>query len=223
MCDNKTIWDELVKSEYQLETIEIIIGAKLLEINIIFNNLNDLKNFTNDIFNKYYLLINNVELSNNSLLLNFFHTTIDTFEKLNYPPNVNIIKIIVKKESIILNLIKSLFYQIKLLNLPENLTQLKIISVYPLDLSNLPTQILLLDIADSPCKFNLDYLPEGVKIIYLPQIVNTTQKEFYYFYKLSDLSNLPSSLIEINFSNNIVYKSTNELMEKFNKDFKLNC
>jgi hypothetical protein len=219
LCDNKTIWNELVKSEYQLKLIEITIGAKLLEIHIIFDNHNDLDNFTNDIFNKYYHSMNNIEPSNNSLLLNIFHTTIDTFETLNYPPNVNIIKIY-KVNNQTSKLIKSSFYQIKLFNLPEKLTQLKIVSLYTFDLSNLPTQIILLDIAESPCKFNLDYLPDSIQILYFPPIVKTIHNDFYYFYKLSDLSNLPSSLIELNFGNFIIYKSIGELMEKFNKDFK---
>lgn len=218
MCDNKTIWNELVETNYQLETIEITIGTKLLEINIIFNNYNDLDDFTNDIFNKYYHSMNNINPSNNSLLLNLFHTTIDTFETLNYPPNVNMIKIMVRNE--IQKLIKSPFYQTKLFNLPTNLAQLKIVSKFPFDLSNLPTQIILLDIAESPCKFNLDYLPDSIQILYLPPVVKTTRNDFNYFYKLLDLSNLPSSLVEINLGNFIIYKSIGELMEKFNKDFK---
>lgn len=212
MCDNKTIWDELVKSEYQLKLIEIIIEAKLVEIHIIFDNYCDLNNFTNDIFNKYFHSMNNIEISNNSLWINLFHTTIDTFETLNYPSNVNMIKIMVKNE--IQNLIKSPFYQTKLFNLPENLTQLKIISLYPFDLSNLPTQIILLDIEETECKFNLDYLPDSIQILYLPNIITSK------IYKLLDLSNLPSSLVEINFSNFIIYKSIDELMEKFKNDFK---
>ena len=212
MCDNKTIWDELVKSEYQLKLIEIIIETKLLEIHIIFDNYCDLNNFTNDIFNKYFHSMNNIEISNNSLWINLFHTTIDTFETLNYPSNVNMIKIMVKNE--IQNLIKSPFYQTKLFNLPENLTQLKIISLYLFDLSNLPTQIILLDIEETECKFNLDYLPDSIQILYLPNIITSK------IYKLLDLSNLPSSLVEINFSNFIIYKSIDELMEKFKNDFK---
>lgn len=212
MCDNKTIWDELVKSEYQLKLIEIIIEAKLLEIHIIFDNYCDLNNFTNDIFNKYFHSMNNIEISNNSLWISFNHTTIDTFETLNYPSNVNMIKIMVKNE--IQNLIKSPFYQTKLFNLPENLTQLKIISLYPFDLSNLPTQIILLDIQETECKFNLDYLPDSIQILCLPNIITSKN------YKLLDLSNLPHSLVEINFGNFIIYKSIGELMEKFNKDFK---
>lgn len=219
MCNNKTIWNILVKSEYQLKCIEITIGSKLLEIHIIFDNHNDLDNFTNNIFNKYYYSMNNIEPSNNSLLLNIFHTTIDTFETLNYPPNVNIIKIMIKNE--IQKLIKSPFYRIKLFNLPENLTQLKIVSLYPFDLSNLPTQIILLDIAESPCKFNIDYLPDSIQILYFPPIIKTICNDFNYFYKLSDLSNLPSSLIEINFGNFITYKSISELMENFNNDFSI--
>jgi hypothetical protein len=215
MCDNKTIWDELVKSEYQLKLIEITIGAKLLEINIIFNNYNDLDDFTNYIFSKYYHSMNNIKPSNNSLLLNLFHITIDIFETLNYPPNVNMIKIMVNNE--IQKLIKSPFYYIKLFNLPTNLTQLKILSLYPFDLSNLPTTLILLDIQETECKFNLDYLPDSIQILCLPNIITSK------IYKLLDLSNLPSSLVEINFSNFIIYKSIGELMEKFNKDFKLNC
>ena len=35
MCNNKTIWEELCKSNYQLESIEITIETKFLELNII--------------------------------------------------------------------------------------------------------------------------------------------------------------------------------------------
>lgn len=221
MCNNKTIWEELCKSNYQLESIEITIETKFLELNINFANSNDLDNFTNNIFNKYYQLLNNVELSNNLLLVNLFDTSniVDLFETLNYPSNVKIIKIIVKNE--IVNSIKSQNNSIKLLNLPDNLSQLKIISIYPFDLSNLPIQIVLLDIVDSDCKFNLNYLPDSIQILYLPQINTLKLKDYNYFYKLSDLSNLPSSLVEINFGTNtdIVYKSTSELMEKFNNNF----
>lgn len=212
MCDNKTIWDELVKSEYQLKLIEIIIETKLLEIHIIFDNYCDLNNFTNDIFNKYFHSMNNIEISNNSLWINFNHTTIHTFETLNYPSNVNMIKILVNNETS--KLIKSSFYKIKLFNLPTNLTQLKILSLYPFDLSNLPTTLILLDIEETECKFNLDYLPDSIQILYLPNIITSK------IYKLLDLSNLPSSLVEINFSNFIIYKSIDELMEKFKNDFK---
>lgn len=212
MCDNKTIWDELVKSEYQLKLIEIIIETKLLEIHIIFDNYCDLNNFTNDIFNKYFHSMNNIEISNNSLWINFNHITIHTFETLNYPSNVNMIKILVNNETS--KLIKSSFYKIKLFNLPTNLTQLKILSLYPFDLSNLPTTLILLDIEETECKFNLDYLPDSIQILYLPNIITSK------IYKLLDLSNLPSSLVEINFSNFIIYKSIDELMEKFKNDFK---
>ena len=212
MCDNKTIWDELVKSEYQLKLIEITIEAKLLEIHIIFDNYCDLNNFTNDIFNKYYHSMNNIEIPNNSLWINLFHTTIYTFETLNYPSNVNMIKILVNNE--ISKLIKSLFYQIKLFNLPANLKQLKILSSYPFNLTNLPTQLILLDIQEIECKFNLDYLPDSIQILSLPNIITSK------IYKLLDLSNLPYSLVQINFGNFIIYKSIGELMEKFNKDFK---
>lgn len=219
MCDDKIIWDELVKSDYQLETLEITIGTKLFEINVIFNNFNDLDKFTNNIFDKYYCSMNNIVSSNNSLMVHFFHTTIDTFETINYPPNVNIIKIMVKNNDKITNLIKSPFYQIKLFNLPTNLIQLKIISKYSFNLSNLPTQLILLDVSESPCKFNLDYLPDSVQILYLPTLP-MFKKIFKYIYELKDLINLPSSLnkIYIGKNRNIVYNSAKELIEKYNND-----
>lgn len=219
MCDNKIIWDELVKSDYLLEMIEITIGTKLLEINVIFDNFDDLDKFTNYISNKYYYSMNNVEPSNNSLLINLFHKTIDIFEMLNYPPNVNIIKIMVENDDEMTNFIKSPFYQIKLLNLPTNLIQLKIISKYSFNLSNLPTQLILLDLSESSCKFNLDYLPDSVQILYLPTLP-MFKKIFKYIYELKDLINLPSSLnkIYIGKNRNIVYNSAKELIENYNND-----
>lgn len=205
MCDNKSIWNELVKTNYKFTNIEITIEEKLVELNIYFSNSNDLDIFTNSIYNIYFQSMNNVELFNNSLQLNLFDSNIiNLFEMLNFPSNVDIIKIMVENK--IEKLIESQIYKIKILNLPINLSQLKIISNYPFDLSNLPTQLILLDIAESNCKFNLDYLPNSVQILYLPNI-----------YDFNNLSNLPSSLEEINFSNNTVYKSIGELVEKFNK------
>lgn len=214
MTDNKTIWDELVKTDYQLESIEITIGSKILEICIIFNNLNDLDNFTNYIFTKYYYSINNVNISDYSFSLNLFYTTIDTFEMLDYPSNVSIIKIY--NNVCVKTLPETQIYSIKLLNLPPNLSQLKIISHNPFNLSNLPQQLILLDLAESPCKFNLDYLPNSIQILYLHNIYEIIQMKIY---KLEDLSNLPSGLVEINFGNYKKYNSTDELMKKFNKDF----
>ena len=63
------------------------------------------------------------------------------------------------------------------------------------------SQIILLDVQETECKFNLDYLPDSIQILCLPNIITSK------IYKLLDLSNLPYSLVEINFGNLIIYKS----------------
>jgi hypothetical protein len=217
MSNDKIIWRELVQTKYILSNIEIQIGLQTIAINITFNNYNDLSNFTNYIFNKYYQTLTNIDPYSKSLQLNLNinYYILDLFEILEYPSNINIMKIIIDSRTH--NSIKSYKKSIKLNNLPSNLSQLKIISLVPFDLCNLPTQIFLLDISECECKLNLDYLPDSINILYLPELSITTDD---YFYKLSDFENLPKSLIEINFGINIVYKSTKELMEKidfFNK------
>jgi hypothetical protein len=219
MSNDKIIWKELVQTKYILSNIEIQIEVQTIVINICFDNYVDLKNFENYIFNKYYQTLTNIEPYSKSLQLNLNinNYILDFFEILEYPSNTNILNIYIDSKTS--NSIKMYKNLINCNNFPSNLSQLKIISLVPFNLSNLPTQIFLLDISECECKLNLDYLPDSINILYLPKLPRIQKINDKYFYKLSDLINLPKSLIEINFgiNTNNIYKSTKELIDLFIK------
>jgi len=222
------IWNELVKSNYNIKCIEMLITSVYIDIQISFENYNSIEHFSLKIFKQINQRLNtNV---NNNLLQLCLHkinddNPVNLFENLNYPQNVH--RIIIMVDSLSSKIFLSNTNCFKLFNLPEQLEELKIISSIPFDLSKLPTKIFLLDILNSKCKFNLDYLPDSIKIIYLSELLNffdMTQEDNEYQYKLSDLINLPSSLIEINIGHpckNIVYSSVQKLIKNFEKDINL--
>lgn len=210
------IWNELVKFKENIKYITMEIFTGFLDIEIIFDNNSEL--FSKKIFEQ----INHILYINDSTFLLKLQITneshiINLFEKLYYPPNVNTMIIVINTP--FSEAISCVYDCIKLLNLPECLEQLKIISSIPFDLSNLPTGLFLLDISESKCKFNLDYLPNSLKVLYLPELPLIQSNKYQYIYKLTNLSNLPSSLIEINIgtNRNIVWTSIEELIKNFDK------
>ena len=218
---NFIIWNELHKSDYKIKDIEIIIYTKYIDIQTTFTDSSSLEHFSTKIFKQINYILN-VNLNHNMFGLNLqmmnYNNIINLFENLNYPSNVNMMFIMI--DTIISKSFLQMFNNIKLYNLPEQLEELKITSHIPFDLSNLPTKMFLLDISASECKFNLDYLPESIKILYLPDLPVIIQYNYKYQYELSDLLNLPSSLIEINIgtNRNLVYTSVKKLTENFQKD-----
>lgn len=192
-----------------------IVYRNILEIKIEFENYNIVDKFSNFIFKKYgfdihvYAYDNSfqIELKNT----NITHVENSIIENLTFPPNTENIEII-----------EDCFFDpnistIKLFNLSENICQLKISSSNILfDLSNLPSSLFLLDISECVNKLNLDYLTEGLKILYLPNFAYIKKNNFDYIYNLSDFLNLPNSLIEINIGN-LKFKSTNDLIKHLMK------
>lgn len=191
------------------------------EIEIKFENIDTLIKFSNLIFKQYGIDIHintyndtfNVELKDLKPTHSAQHTNKNILDNLSFPPNVENIVIVVNLNVFNHNYIST----IELCNLPENLTQLKIYSHSILfNLSNLPTNIFLLDISECIPKLNLDYLPGGLKILYLPVFPCMKKHNFTYSYNLTNLINLPSSLIEINFGY-VVFKSLKDLINSFDK------
>jgi hypothetical protein len=226
MNDNTwIIWNELVKTDYKINDMTVCINynrknfhQNSLEIKIKFDNSKELEKFSNFVFIQYGIDIrvdtfdNSFEIelknlnSNNKINKNLL-------ENISFPLNVDSIKII----NFLINTTDQKTHN-KLFNLPENLHQLKIFSLSTsFDLSNLPISLILLDVCECEPKLNLDYLPCGLKVLYLPESPVILKDNFNYSYNLSDLSNLPSSLIEINLGH-IIFKSTNDLI----KTLKLN-
>lgn len=229
LCDNITIWNELTKFDYLLNTVQIVIQNYSVSTTIIFNKSEDLESFTNVIYEKYLQTMNNVEPHNNSLSLNFVSKNgpIYYFEKMSYPPNIEILEIMISTDP---NTKYSFMnhHMIKLDNLPENLQQLKISSLFEIDLSNIPLSLILLDISQVYVKTNLENLPNNLQILYLPSNSHLDCDENYKskcieysIYELDDLANLPNSLIEINFGL-IKFKSINDLFDNFDKLIKVN-
>ena len=219
------IWNTLLETDYKIDNLIINIDyhtlnihINCLEIKIKFENNKTLEKFSNYVFTQYGIYIN-VDTYDNSFEIELkntnsnYQTKKNLLENLLFPPNINSIEItngfnICTENSYTLT---------KLFNLPENLSQLKISSTKMLfDLSNLPTNLILLDISECILKLNLDYLPYGLKILYLEKLFVIKKQDFYYSYNLKDLSNLPTSLIEIHFRN-VIFKSTTDLIKTFDK------
>jgi hypothetical protein len=213
---NLTIWNELAKSDYEINHIQMQILSDYIEIEIKFKNEIMLEEFKTKIFNQIYQNTN-TNYGKLSLCLQSTkkNNIVNLFEKLNYPINVDMMSILV--DQFCSKKLLSNISDIKLPNLPEQLTELQIISLIPFDLSNLPTKIFLLDISKSKYKYNLDYLPNSIKILYLPSIQTLIPNENKYIYKLSDLSNLPTSLTEI-YLGGIVFNSMEKLFENFDSE-----
>jgi len=178
------------------------------------NSLEFVKQYGIDIHIDIYDNSFQIELKN---LNHTHHTNNCILENLIFPSNVENIEIINNINYYnLLNI--SNISNIKLYNLSENLLQLKISSSGILfDLSNIPTSLFLLDVSECKLKLNFDYLPIGLKILYLPEFPILVKDNYNYPYNLSDLSNLPSSLIQINIGYSINFKSIDDLMKTFDK------
>lgn len=215
------IWNELVKTNYKINDMTICINnnpinfhQNSLEIKIKFDNSKELEKFSNFVFIQYGIDIridtfdNSFEIELKNLNPNY-KINKNLLENISFPINVDSIKII----NYLNNTKDKKISLVKLFNLPENLHQLKIFSLSTsFDLSNLPTSLILLDISECEPKLNLDYLPCGLKILYLPESPVILKNNFNYSYNLSDLSNLPSSLIEINLGH-VIFKSIDDLIK----------
>ena len=194
MASNYKTWWDFEKSHVEIKLIQLSIYINYLYIEVFYN----------------------INIVNNSFILylddNGYENIFTLFENIKYPPNTDTIIIIVNVDYLTkyMTLSLSKLKIIKLLNLPEKLSHLKITSSIPFDLSNLPTNLISLDISNSGCKFNLDYLPDSLKILYLPSFfLHVTYVDW-----LKYLTNLPLSLIEIK-CGYIVYNSVGELIKNY--------
>jgi hypothetical protein len=195
---NQQIWNELVCTDYQFDTIIIdITGHKFITIIIVFFNDNDLVEFIEYIGMKKNLFPNGIH--NNcmivTLLVDLNEDYFNVFSKIPFPPNTWNIKIMAKLDKNFNKLNK-----IGSLNLPENLKTLKITSDYPFDLSNLPGGLVYLDLTDTTVKITLDNLPESLCGLDLPGDK---------IYIPNDLVNLPVGLKVIK----IGYKTYNSIRD----------
>lgn len=184
--DNKKIYDHIIKSTYEI-SMGVHIQEKFIVFDVKFKLLNEFDKFLQDI-NQMNLKIN--------YYLDAIVLSIETNEVdyIIWPQNVLNLKIYINPENIMntQDLIKKSSFE----NLPEKLLQLEIISVVPINLKNLPNQLLSLNLSKSPCKFNLDYLPSSLKLLYLSDSVKYISEE---------LANLPANMESNNFYNNNKY------------------
>ena len=219
--DDWIVWNELVKSNYDIKHIIIYncepfsIYKNSIELKIEFKNNKHIDFFKNLVKKKHAIMLKS-DVSNDSFELelkkinsSIKFTDKNILEDLDFPSNVD--SLIIINSYTYTNIIRKPNVIHKVNNLPKNLLQLKIIAPNTIyDLSNLPISIIILDISEC-IKANLDYLPEGLKILYLPE----HSKNYDYVYNLSDLSNLPISLIEIHIGS-MIFSSIGELLKKLN-------
>ena len=94
---NDLIYQELVKSNYNIYSIDIHINFKFITLDICFDDSLELTNFKNMILKKNLFLNSDVHQKNItiSLIIKPSINYINEFEKINYPINVSGIKIMV--------------------------------------------------------------------------------------------------------------------------------
>lgn len=197
----KKIWYKLIEQNYQIEKITISTD-KFSSIEIIFLNVCDLEKFRQLIFDFMYWDI--FTTCNLTQLTLFVKIDLDFFSRMDYPKFT--------KQLLLFNSIDS-ENVISLGLLSSVLEKIIIISKVPFDLTNLPNQLVFLDL--SGCtglrKFNFDYLPESLKILKLSYTDGQNKNSIY---DLNDLQNLPSSLNEIYIGNKF-FCSTKDVLKNY--------
>ena len=206
MTTNQQIWNELVKTNYEINTILIdVSGKKFITLEVHFLKQDDLNEFIQMIFVSKYLTLNS-DHYNSSIIITLSCINPQDYFKLlqtiEFPQNINNIGINIPSST---NILSDKPELIGALNLPVKLKTLKIISSVPFDLSNLPNQLTGLYLGSSECKFNLDSLPESLTELELPMKNK--------FYTRDDLINLPVGLIKISVGYKI-YSSVNQIVEQ---------
>lgn len=206
MTDNQQIWNELVKTNYEINTILIDVpGKKFITLEVHFLNQNDLDKFIQEIFDSKYLTMNSSPYNLSIIITLSCINPQDYFkflQTIEFPENINNIGINVSTN---INNLSNKYEFIGTLNLPAKLKTLKIASSIPFDLSNLPNQLTGLYLGLSECKFNLDFLPESLTELELP-----TQNKFY---TRDDLINLPIGLSKIS-DGYFKYSSVNQIIKQ---------
>ena len=206
MTTNQQIWNELVKTNYEINTIIIdATGKKFITLEVHFLKQDDLEEFIQMMFVSKYLTINSAPYNLSIMITLSCINSQDYFKLLQtieFPENINNIGINVPT---CVNNLPDRPEQIGSLNLPNKLKTLKIVSSIPFDLSNLPNQLAGLYLGSSECKFNLDSLPESLSELELPM-----QNKFY---TRDDLINLPIGLTKISVGYKI-YNSVNQIIEQ---------
>lgn len=198
---SKKVWYKLIEKDYLLEKITIS-AERLSYIEIQFQNKYDFDKFRDLIFNLMYIDISSV--CDSTELTLFVDIDLDFLQKIVYPVYTKEINIFCTYN----------FDKIINLNmLPSELEKLIIISSILFDLTNLPNKLKQLDL--SGCnrwkKFNLDYLPESLKLL---KLASTDEMSGYSIYEIKDLENLPIGLNEI-FIGNMFFKSVEDILQNY--------
>lgn len=198
---SKKVWYKLIEQNYSIEKI-IISADNILSIDIIFLKISDLEKFRELIFDMMYFDI--YKTCDSTKFTLFVNIDLNFLEKIVYPKStkeINIFKVFDTNKIINLG------------QLPPELKKLIIISSVPFDLTNLPNQLEILDL--SGCtgwkKFNLDYLPESLKLLKLPYTDEMGGKTIY---EVKDLQNLPITLNEI-YIGNMFFNSVEDVLQKY--------
>jgi hypothetical protein len=231
------IYKEIINLDYQITNIIVYLfnNKKIITLEIFFEKDSELFDFTEYLFKKNLPLNSDPHEKSITVSLHTYANTLTNtltntnktywdyiLTELFYPSNTNSMIFKIDKE------ISNPDELIKLTNIPEKLSQLSIESTVPVDLTNLPGSLRLLDLSQSRCSFNLDYLPESLQILYLPRVVDYRSCVYYYinkhnkykyYYTPEQLSNLPTGLNCI-YLNHIRFDSVNNLIHNFDDKIK---
>lgn len=215
---NIKVYNELNKRLYPIDSIKCHYLGMFVKLIITFSTVEDLEEFKKlvykqlnlniltglEIYNKHdiesILLISGEYINNFNILHKKLFFKFPSDDLIKFPDNT--LKFILENNI-------NCFPQF-MNNLPKKIKSLRIWSIVSGDFSNLPTELIELDINQYKC--NLDYLPEGLKILKIYQTDGTICNSHYIS---DDFGNLPIGL-EYICINNKIFKSTKELIEKYN-------
>lgn len=204
--ESKKIWSKLIEYKWMVKRITITIENNST-IDIIFDKKSDLEKFREIIFNLMNIDIGPMTITNNQIILFLdLISDLEYFEKMKYPEFTDELQIF------------SLHNSTKILtlnNLPQELKKLLIITSEPFDITNLPNKLIVLDLSRCLCvkRFNLDFLPESLKILKLTY-KDDEHNDGCNVYDKKNFDNLPIGLEEI-YINDMFFSSTSELIEKY--------
>lgn len=209
---NKKIYNEICNSDYWIEKIivNIDIRKKFITLGIFYQNENELVDFLEYLLKNKNLDINS-DIYNKSITITLIINKDESYfdyvcTKLFFPSNTNTIVFVCLED------IKNTI--VKINNLPERLRMLKIQSQTTFDLTNLPNNIIMLDLSESNFNLNLDYLPSSISVLWLPYYNLPKKGHDKNSFKLNDLMNLPSSITEIHIGE-FTHKSVEDVIKNY--------
>lgn len=201
---NIEVYNLLKEQTYPNDSISCRYMSLYVELKVVFSTIDDLEKFKKLVFTQLNLNIKTgIDFFEQVKQKNLFN--INDMKKSHYEEMVKQISFYIPTNALIkfpeytigLSIINFGDNNLPLYNLPSNLKKLRINSFAPCDLSNLPSNLIELEL--EYCKCNLDNLPPSLKILKIDSIV----------YPINNFINLPPNLTHMEICDKI-YNSVDD-------------